>query len=250
MKHLLTGSALLTALLAGFPAHAQVDDFGGYRNRNYNIESEQDTAVEFRFGRYIPNVDDGLAAKPYESMFGSKNRYYGGLEVDWQALRIPMFGTFGPGFSIGYTRSSTNAIITSSGVRSDQPTTLSILPMYVVAVLRADVFAREWSVPLVPYAKLGLGYALWWVKNGDETAETDDGEKGRGRSYGMQLALGAMLQLDWIDIDDARSADAHIGMNHSYLFAEWYRAELDGFGSDDQLDAGTNTWMAGIAVEF
>jgi hypothetical protein len=249
MKQLFTGSALLTALLAALPVRAEVDEFGGYRGRQYSVETEQDTAVEFRFGRYVPNVDDGLAAKPYESVFGSKNRYYGGLEVDWQALRIPMLGTLGPGFGIGYTRSSADAIVVTSGERSDQPTTLSIVPMYVVGVLRADVFAREFSVPLVPYAKLGLGYALWWVKSGDETAESD-GKKGRGRSYGLQLALGAMLQLDWIDIDDARSADAHIGMNHSYLFAEWYRAELDGFGSDDQLDAGTNTWMVGIAAEF
>jgi hypothetical protein len=250
MKYLLTGSALLTALFAAMPARAEVDEFGAYNNdRDYSRETEQDTAVEFRFGRYVPNVDDGLAAKPYEHVFGPKNRYYLGLEIDWQALRIPMFGTFGPGFSIGYTRSTADAIVTATGARSDQPTSLSIVPMYVVGVLRADVFAREASVPLVPYAKLGLGYALWWVKNGDDTAESD-GKAARGRSYGLQMALGMMLQLDWIDIDDARSADAHIGMNHSYVFAEWYRAELDGFGSDDQLDAGTHSWMAGIAVEF
>jgi hypothetical protein len=88
------------------------------------------------------------------------------------------------------------------------------------------------------------------VKNGDETARGRDGRIGRGVSYGLQHALGLMLELDWMDRDDAYSADAHIGMNHSYLFAEWYRSTLDGFGADDQLDAGTDTWMLGITAEF
>jgi hypothetical protein len=249
MKYSITGLVVLGALVAAVPARAEVDDFGGYRDRRYSRESEQDTAIELRFGRYIPNVDDDLAAKPYEQVFGPKSRYYLGLEVDWQALRIPKFGTLGPGFGIGYTRSTADAIRTGSGGRSDQPTSLSIVPMYVVGVLRADVLARELSIPLVPYAKLGIGYALWWVKTGDETAESD-GKIGRGRSYGLQSALGLMLELDWIDIDDARSADASIGMNHSYLFAEWYRAKLDGFGGDDQLDAGADTWMVGVTCEF
>jgi hypothetical protein len=249
MKPLLAGLAFLCGVLACVPARAESDEFGGYRRHDYSRESPQDTAVELRFGRYVPNVDDGLSAKPYEQFFGTKNRYYGGLEVDWQALRIPKFGTFGPGFGIGYTASSADAIVTETGERSDQPTTLSIVPMYVVGVLRADVLAREASIPLVPYAKLGVGYALWWVKSGDETAESD-GKTGRGTSYGLQTALGLMLQLDWMDLDDARSADASIGMNHSYVFAEWYRAQLDGFGGDDQLDAGTDTWMVGVTCEF
>jgi hypothetical protein len=123
--------------------------------------------------------------------------------------------------------------------------------MYVVAVARADVLVRETGVPFVPYAKLGVGYALWWIKSGEQTAVApSDGREGRGASYGPQFALGAMLQLDWIDRDDVRSADTSIGMNHSYIFAEWYRSMLDGFGSDDQLDAGTDTWMLGLALEF
>jgi len=233
------------------PARAEVDELGRYGAPQYSQESEQDLAIELRFGRYVPNVDDDLPERPYESTFGSSSRYYGGLEVDWQALRIPYFGTLGPGFGIGFTRSSGYAKIESSGAPSDQPTSLSILPMYVVAVARADVLVREASIPIVPYAKLGIGYALWWVKSGEETAVAEsDGRKGRGRSYGPQFALGAMLQLDWISLDDVRTADDSIGMNHSYLFGEWYKSLLDGFGSDDQLDVGTDTWMLGLAVEF
>jgi hypothetical protein len=241
----------LSAFVAAAPARAEVDDLGAYGERHWSDQqSEQDMAIELRFGRYVPNVDDGLAERPYERIFGSSNRYYVGFEADWQMLRIPYFGTLGPGFGIGFTRSSGSAIIESTGERSDQPTSLSILPMYLVAVARVDVLAQELSIPIVPYAKLGLGYALWWTKSGDKTPEApSDGRKGRGRSLGPQFALGVMLQLDWLDRDDVLSADASIGMNHSYLFAEWYRSELDGFGGD-QLDAGTDTWMVGIAAEF
>jgi hypothetical protein len=250
MKLSLVRSLFLLSFLFALPAAAEVDALGAYGPPVQRGETEQDMAVELRFGPYEPNVDDDLAGRPYDQVFGDSTRYYVGAEFDWQALRIPYFGTLGPGFGFGYTRSTSQAITERNGERSDQPTSLSILPMYVVAVARADVIARQTPVPLVPYAKLGIGYALWWVKSGDETARGRDGRVGRGRSYGPQFALGIMLELDWMDLDDARSADAAIGMNHSYLFAEWYRSQLDGFGGDDQLDAGADTWMVGITAEF
>lgn len=239
----------LALFVTAAPAFAEVDELGAFGERQHRQESEQDLAIELRFGRYVPDVDADLPARPYERIFGDSNRYFVGFEADWQMLRIPFFGTLGPGFGAGFTRSSGYAIVERTGESSDQPTSLSIIPLYLVAVLRADVLAREFSIPVVPYAKLGLGYALWWVKSGEKTAVASDGRKGRGSSYGPQFALGAMLQLDWIDPDDVRSADASIGMNHSYLFGEWYRSLLDGFGSN-QLNAGTDTWMVGIAVEF
>jgi hypothetical protein len=250
MKRHLAALSLLGVLSHTFSARAEVDELGSYGRSQYRQESEQDLAVELRFGRYVPSVDDGLPDRPYATTFGDADRYYGGLEIDWQVLRVPYFGTISPGFGIGYTRSTGYARVDSTGELSEQPTSLSILPMYVVAVVRADVIVRETSVPIVPYAKLGIGYALWWIKSGEETAVAEDGRKGRGRSYGPQFALGAMLQLDWMDADDAQSADTSIGMNHSYVFAEWYRSDLDGFGSDDQLNAGTDTWMVGLAAEF
>src|SRR5690606_37859934 len=159
-----------------------------------SYESPQDVLVELRFGRYVPNADEGVEGTPFVDIFGDSNRYYGGIEVDWQALRIPYVGTFGPGFGIGYTRASAKALLENSEGRSSQPTSLTIIPMYLVGVLRADVFARR-GVPLVPYAKLGFGYAIWTASDADETAEVD-GVVGRGASYGIQWALGGMLLLD------------------------------------------------------
>lgn len=225
------------------------DELGHYERQRRTSESPQDVAIELRFGRYVPNADEGLNGTPYKDVFGDKSRYYVGAEVDWQLLRIPMFGTIAPGLGAGYTVASANARFSDGSGVSKQQTSLAIFPMYLVGVVRADVVARETLVPVVPYAKLGLGYALWWSKD-QETTSLVDRTLGRGRSYGYQFALGAMLLLDIIDRADAKAADASIGLNHSYLFGEWFKSDLSGFGAKDQLQVGTSTWTIGLAMEF
>lgn len=248
-------STILGALVClGWTSLASAQDYDelGPPTRREPPESPQSFAVEIRFGRYVPDADNGLSGTPYRDMFGKSNRYYFGVEVDWQLLRIPYLGTLGPGVSFGYTKSSAKAPFENpldEGRRSGQSTSLEIFPMYAVAVLRADVIARETAVPLVPYGKLGAGLALWNIYLGDDLARVD-GDAGRGLSYGPQFALGLMFLLDSLDREDARTADSDLGLNHSYVFAEWYVSRLDGFGDDDRLDVGTNTWMAGIALEF
>jgi hypothetical protein len=247
-RALLAAAVFAPALLTTENAAAadRSDEFGRFK-RNAPVESPQDMAVEIRFGRYIPGADEGLEGTPYRDVFGKGNRYFGGLELDWQALRIPHVGTFGPGAGIGYTKASAKALL-EDGTASAQTTSLEILPMYVVGVLRADALARETPIPLVPYAKLGLGYALWRSSDAGEASRVD-GVVGRSHSFGYQFALGGMLLLDWFDRQDARTADSNIGLNHSYVFVEWYVSKLDGFGGK-QLQVGTNTWMAGLAFEF
>jgi hypothetical protein len=246
------GLATSLASLAGFAQG--IDEFGAYgglEDRKHN-ESGQSVAVEFRFGRYVPRVDSEFdGATPYRDLFGTGNRYLLGLEIDWQALRIPYLGTLGPGFGWGLTKSSADAFLADgTGERAKQKTTLNIMPMYVVGVLRADVVARETLVPLVPYAKAGFGYALWWVGDGEDTARTDDGVKGQGASYGYQFALGGMLLLDFFDPRTAVEADNSIGINNSYLFMEWYYSDLSGLGSNNRMQVGTSTWMLGLVWEI
>jgi len=210
-------------------------------------ESPQNIAVELRFGSYVPKADEGLNGTPYKDTFGDNLRFAIGLEVDYQVLRIPHLGTLGPGFGVGYTRSDGYGLL-EDGTPSRQDTSLQIYPFYVVGVLRADVIARETWLPIVPYGKLGVGYALWRASDAGETAHVD-GISGKGRSYGLQMALGGMLLLDWFDQQDARAADANIGLNHSYAFGEWYVSKLDGFGGD-HMQVGTNGWVVGLAFEF
>jgi len=214
-------------------------------------ESPQDAAVELRFQRYVPDqIDDGLSGAPYKEIFGDNNRYLFGLEFDWQVLRIPYLGTLAPGLGIGFSSISAKAPLANGEGRSEgQKTSLRVLPTYLVAVLRADVVARETVVPLVPYAKVGLGATFWQIMDGSKIARSN-GVVGTGTSYGPQFALGAMLLLDWFSPQDALSADAALGLNNSYVFGEWFVSKLDGFGSKDTLNLSLNTWTFGLALEF
>jgi hypothetical protein len=248
------GFAAAAALFWSGAAFAQgTDEFGAYgglehaRHRN---ESSQTWALEIRFGPYLPNVDDDFPeSRPFERTFGNDNRYLIGFEVDWQILRIPGFGSFGPAFGWGYTNITADAPLHDGTGRSQQETSLTIMPMYVAGVLRVDVLAREANIPFVPYAKLGVGYALWWVGDGEDTAN-ENGVEGRGISYGYQHALGGMLLLDFFDESSAIELENASGVNNSYFFGEWYVSNLNGFGSGDRMQVGTNTWMIGLALEI
>lgn len=248
-------AALCVASVAAYAegAAAQgVDEFGPYGGKELrNQRSRQDHALEIRFGRYVPNVDDEFdgRAHPFRDTFGDDTRYLIGFEFDWQLLRIPYFGSLGPGVGFGYTQSSANApLADGSGKRSDQETSLTVWPMYVAGVVRIDVAARELNIPIVPYGKVGLGYALWSVSSGESRARAN-GVEGKGVSYGWQYALGGMLQLDFLDQQSAITMDNSTGVNHSYAFVEWYVSRLDAFGGG-ALQVGDNTWMAGLAFEI
>lgn len=131
---------------------------------------------------------------------------------------------------------------------------LTIVPTYVVGVLRADVLARHTPVPLVPYAKLGVGFALWSldlrkVEDHPELETQGTGAAAKSPSAGYQGALGIMLYLDALDRSGDLVMESDFGINSSYVFFEWYNSNLDGFGSGNDLNVGTNTWVLGIALE-
>ncbi|HVU00826.1 MAG TPA: MXAN_2562 family outer membrane beta-barrel protein [Polyangiaceae bacterium] len=254
----LASLSLAVSWASGARAQQSIDDyntFRGGRDENGPAESPQNAAFELRVGRYVPNIDDEFAdQKPYEQTFGTKNRYSIGLEVDWQAMRIPYVGTLGPGIGIEYTKISAHSFVASdptlqTRAGEGEVSSLTILPMYLVAVLRADYFARESKIPLVPYAKLGVGWAFWSLGNGTGTANVN-GISGRGTSYGFQWALGGMLLLDALDPHSALQMDANTGVNNSYFFVEWYDSKLNGFGSGGQMQVGSNTWVLGLAFEI
>jgi hypothetical protein len=241
------GLVSLVALSAGAQG---VDEFGAYgKERVKQSESKQDTAFELRFGRYLPEVDSELNSTPFQSTFGTDSRYLLGFEADWQLIRIPHFGTIAPAFGWGLTKFSAKARFTDGSGVSQADTRIWIMPMYLVGVVRADVIPRDFGIPLVPYAKLGFGYGLWWSSDGDKTASAGS-VRGRGASYGLTYALGGMFLLDVLDEDDAVTADGLTGINNSYVFAEWFRPQLDGFGSSSVMNIGSSSWLFGIAIEM
>lgn len=253
MKRLLVAGAAIIALASvARPAKAAESDFP----KKY--ESKQWFAFEFRFAPYWPAIDSqpGLGgSKPYYSTFGGMARLLVSGEFDFQALRIPHFGTLGPGLSFGYTEMSAPAAEVSNPTQlSGENTNLEVFPFYLVAVLRVDVLLRDYKIPIVPYAKAGLAMTLWRSFDdvgGTSCIQTTGGNScAFGATWGEQFALGGMLNLDWIDRRATANLDQATGINHTYIFAEWMFANLDNFGSSKGLRVGTNTIAGGLAFEF
>lgn len=213
-------------------------------------ESPQNAALELRVGPYVPKIGDGLSwnGDTFDSAFSDKKRAALAIEVDWQVLRMPYVGSLGPGFSIGFTKMKTfldkDQFEPENQDQAVQEVSLTIMPTYLVAVLRIDGLARHTPVPLVPYGKVGVGYARWSVKQWEGTPPEATW------SAGFQGALGIMLQLDPFDRGADILMDTNFGVNSSYFFLEWYDSELDGFGSGNDLNVGTNTWFLGLALEI
>ena len=252
---------LCSALWAGAARAADADEPVGPRPTTVALDpaarpepesdlSPQNAAVELRFGPYLPRVDDGTESPVFEDFFGDDNRYMLGFEIDWQLWRAPYVGTLGVGAGWGYTYMSAPNLVISEGPPAGTPisqeSTLNIMPMYAVGVLRVDVLSRQFGVPVVPYGKLGLGYALWWIDDGVSTARNGEGEVGKDTSVGTHTALGAMLLLDAFDPVAARAMDAEIGVNNSYMFFEWSWSDFDG----RQMNVGASTWVTGLAIEM
>ena len=250
-------TAVVAAVLpAGRDARAQErqDPLGDLHHRHF--ESPQNFAVELRFLPYSPDIDSDPAVhgSPYRSTFGSTGRLMVGLEFDWQALRIPHLGTLGPGIAVGYTKMNAQATFMMEHLgttTSGETTSLEIIPTYAVAVFRADVFWREAHVPVVPYAKVGLGYALWRASNTLGTSVSTDGTHGTGGSFGTQLAAGIALNLNPLDAYAAQNFDEAMGVNNTYVFGEVMRSDLSGLGFQSHaLRVGESSWVLGLAIEF
>jgi hypothetical protein len=219
-----------------------------------SFASPQNFALEFRVApSFTPDVDSDPAlggATPYADAFGSDSRVMVGVELDWQALRIPHFGSLGPGLGVGYTAMSAKAPYTvpHNGITiSGEDTSLNVYPFYGVAVLRIDVLSHEVGIPLVPFAKAGLGYSLWRASNTLGTS-CYEGVCGKGHSMGSQLALGLALSLNPFDEYAAKNFDDAMGVNYTYLFAELTRADLT--SPSGALRVGGTSWTFGLALEF
>jgi hypothetical protein len=215
------------------------------------FRSAQNFAFELRFGPYKPQIDDEPALngkKPYEQAFGTMPRLLVAMELDWQTYRIPHLGTIGPGLGVGYVSMGTD-VRTVSGRPSGDETNLSITPFWGVGVLRADVFWRELGFPLVPYGKLGVAVARWNATDSGDTA-VSNGVSGKGTTWGANAAVGLQFALDALDPGAARNMDNMLGINGTYLFAEYYWLGLNGIGQSAPLRVGTASWTAGFVFEL
>jgi hypothetical protein len=254
-------ASVLAVAPAAFAQDDRVDTLGTLHHKKY--ESPQHFAIELRLAPFFyPDIDTDPSlggCTPFRTVFGPGKTVLFGAEFDWQALRIPHIGTLGPGAGIGYATFSANAplassggggCLTTTGQSSGETTSLNIYPFYTVAVFRADGLWKDLGVPFVPYAKAGLGGALWQATNTLGTS-TFGGQKGQGYSFGAELALGIGFNLNFLDPYAAKNFDESMGVNSTYLFAEWTDASLNGLGfQSNPLRVGGTMWTFGLAWEF
>ena len=258
--------AALPALCLTWPRLASAQEGRGevLTSKHKAYESPQHFAVELRFSPFTPDIDSDPAlggATPYKDIFGTSPHLLFAAEFDWQVARIPHVGTLGPGLAVGYSETSANAQfqsphtstaggVTTTTLQSGESTDLQIFPIYVVGVLRVDVLWREVGIPLVPYAKLGVGVSFWRASNSLGTSSYQ-GVSGLGHSVGTQVGAGLALNLNPFDQYAARNLDESIGINNTYLFAEWSRSDLNGLWfQQDPLRVGGSYWTFGLTFEF
>lgn len=248
-----TVGIVISGIASSSEAQAQEDRAEVFRSSHRMVESPQHFAAELRFSPFLADVDSDPLLRgqtPFADIFGASKTIMFSGELDWQAVRIPHLGTFGPGASFGYAMFSGNASITGTNQASAETTSLEIYPMYVVGVLRGDALWRELRIPVVPYLKFGVAAALWRASNTVGTSYYE-GTAGRGYTLGTQLALGVSFNLNVLDDIAARSFDEDVGVNGTYIFGEWTRADLTGLGfQSDPLRVGGTYWTMGIAFEF
>ncbi|MEO8876929.1 MAG: MXAN_2562 family outer membrane beta-barrel protein [Polyangiaceae bacterium] len=223
-----------------------------FEKHQKNYESPQHFEFELRLAPYKADIDsdpDLKGATPYGNVFGSTPRILVAVELDWQVFRIKHVGSLGPGFGVGYTSMSAPAKRVDNGQSSAENTSLDVYPMYLAAVFRLDMFNKDFGIPLVPYAKAGVGLAFWRAYNDIGTSSTD-GIEGKGHTFGYHVAGGLSLDLNAFDHAAAHNFDESMGVNHTYLYGEWMFMALDGIGQSAALRVGTSTWVAGLALEF
>ena len=243
-------AAVLATLLGAGVARAQLVGVDTAPTSHHGPETPQNFALEARFGAFYPAVDSepGLHGTPYKDLFHSSPQLLAGGEFSWQVGRIPHLGTLGPGLGASYMRATGPAPYTAAPhAPSGEQTSLEIIPFYAVAVLRVDVLWRDLGIPVVPWAKLGLGYALWDSKTTLGTS-TYQGVVAQGHSVGTHVALGVGLNLNVFDPTAAKEFDNSMGVNSTYLFAEWTREDLGMQGN--AMRVGGTEWTFGLAIEF
>jgi hypothetical protein len=241
----------LLVLLVPVAAEAQLylEEAEREREPGPPVAPQSDWAFEIKLGPYYPAIDDeaGLGErKPYEEMFGTRNSILPQIEVDRFFLHPG--GALGVGLTLGYTYRTAKSFVEGSMTeRGEDGTAFHVIPTALSAVYRFTALADNTVVPIVPYAKLGLAYYLWWfTKGGGDLSERPDGKDAIGGTLGWQGSIGLSVRADAIDPDGIKD----LGVDHIGFFFELTYADVSGFGADDKLHVGDFNWAAGVNFEF
>jgi hypothetical protein len=223
-----------------------------------------------RLGPYVPGIDAQLdmpapgSAGPYEQMFGG---YKVLPMLDIERFLWRGFGQAGIGISIGYMSKTAKAWQAGSTASQGDlrpraegdENKFRLFPISINAIYRFTYLDDEFGVPLVPYAKIGGAYYVWWIvaPNGDFATACKDGggamgcaqTTAAGATIGFVGTIGLSIRAERIDESAARSM-RESGIEHAGFYGEYSVGKVDGFGSDKKLSVGDSTWFAGVDFEF
>jgi hypothetical protein len=268
-------SSAALVLLVATHAHAQSpywEDQTHTQNTDETSLADQATDVNWHVGiavgPYTPAIDSQSGVRnsagqgPYAAMFGG-SEIMPMLTVDrflWKKL-----GQLGVGLSIAYLGKSAHAY--KEGTDPNDPNRarspgdtnkFRLIPLVASAIYRFSYLDDEYAIPVVPYARAGLGYYIWWIDapSGDFAAVCNNGgmppcseNKAVGASLGVVGTIGLAIRAERIDASAARSMHES-GIEHAGFFAELSAGKVDGFGSQSKLSVGDTTWFAGVDFEF
>ncbi len=217
--------------------------------------SPRTMSLDARFTYYQPGIDTEFSkttgATPYADIMKDPALQWG-ASVDWRLWHG--FGEIGAGFSVGYW-TQTGKAQGYDGSPSEDETELMVVPITIDLVYRFNFLAEKYNFPLVPYAKGGLAYGLWWAMDGTGETSSYTGPdnkvyNGSGGVAGFHGTVGLRLLLDVFEPKAARGFDLEMGVNHSYLFVEYQRLSLTNFGDAKALDLSSDLVVFGLAFDL
>ena len=221
-------------------------------NAQAQSASPQTSSLDIRISRYKPSFDKGLSGTPYASVMGDATDFAFGASIDWRIWHG--FGEVALGAGVSRWSHEGMALL-ADGSASNDTTRLTVIPITLDAVYRLDVFAERYEFPLVPYAKAGLVYGLWWMLDGVDNLSRYTKKDGTtvtalGGTGGLYGTIGLRVLLDVFEPGAARSFDIEMGVNHSYLFAEYQAMWANDFGSSKSINLSAGLFNFGLAFDL
>lgn len=184
--------------------------------------------------RYGPFLTQDSA--PLTDAFGDTDNRLFRLDLGWTSNLLDVDLGFG-------LYSDDGGQTTASGESSVDETSLNAVPFGLDATLRLD-FVRE--QPVVPFGRAGLDFWLWnetWVSKFD----TNGGGSTTAGSFGWHWAGGLMILLDGLDAGAASRLENAVGVNDTYLLAEYRQTYILG---SDVLDFSGSELTFGLKFDF
>ncbi|MSP90741.1 MAG: hypothetical protein EXR79_02865 [Myxococcales bacterium] len=223
--------------------------------------SPQTMSLDLRVAKYLPQIDrefgktaggNGTGKTPFADVLKSSD-WQVSLALDWRVAH-GVLGELGLGVAAGLWDQEGKARALAGGTTDDK-TSLHVVPVTLDLVWRFDTLAERYRLFLIPYARLGVGAAVWWVENGLGNVATfarPDGTSRRaeGMTGGLHATAGLRLLLDVFEPQAARGFDIEMGVNHSYLFLQWQRLSLTDFGSAKSIDLSDDLIHFGFAFDL